>query len=190
MNKASTPQLVTKLLFVVVGMFGFGYALVPLYDVICEVTGLNGKTGRLDAEVAQELVIDEDRWVTVEFVSNLSGGASSWDFKPEVRKMKVNPGKTYQVMYSATNLLRADRTSQAVPSMSPSAASRYFNKTECFCFTQQQFAAGEQREMPLIFVVDPGLPQYIQTVTLSYALFDVTPTEQGTTTQSEDYNNV
>lgn len=169
-------------MLLVLGMFGFGYALVPMYSVICEITGLNGKTGSIEAELAQKLVVDEERWVTVEFVSNLTSGASGWEFHPKQRSIKVNPGKTYQVMYEATNLLTSQRTSQAVPSMSPSAASRYFNKTECFCFTQQHFNPGEQKDMPLIFVVDPGLPKYIKTVTLSYAFFDVTSTEPGSTT--------
>ena len=137
-----------------VAMFGFGYLMVPIYDVFCDITGLNGKTGTISTAVELFDMI-------------------SVEFQPEVSSMMVHPGKTYETRYVATNRLDRSRAGQAVPSVAPSRAATHFNKTECFCFEQQHFEARERKEMPLIFVVDPALPRDIDTVTLSYTFFEL-----------------
>ena len=170
-SSQSVAQIVRKLSFLVIGMFGFGYLMVPIYDILCEVTGLNGKTGVVDASEAKAIQVDLSREITVEFVANLNQSAS-WEFKPDVVSMKVHPGKTYTTTYYARNTASRDVVGQAVPSVSPREASRYFNKTECFCFTNQLFAAKESKHMPLTFVVDPNIPKTVKTLTLSYTFFD------------------
>ena len=160
-----------KLVLVVVGMFGFGYLMVPIYDVLCEVTGLNGKTGVVDASDVSVATIDRSREITVEFIANLSGGAS-WEFKPNVARMVVHPGQMYTTAYYARNTAAREVIGQAVPSVAPREASKYFNKTECFCFSQQRFAANESKHMPLTFVIDPKISRTVTTVTLSYTFFD------------------
>lgn len=163
-----------KMAMVAVVMFGFGYALVPLYDMLCEVTGLNGKTGDIaEAEAKARYEIDENRWVTVQFLAN-KNGAMPWEFGPTETQMRVHPGKVYQTAYIASNRGQRDMVGQAVPSVAPGKASRFFNKTECFCFDNQPLAAGETKEMPIRFVVDPRLPKGVGQVTLSYTFFDVT----------------
>lgn len=152
-------------------MFGFGYALVPLYNVFCEITGLNGKTGRLSATEAAVVRVDETRYVTVEFVTSVNGGMP-WDFKPLVNKVRVHPGAETTVEFEATNFAQWPVTGSAVPSVAPNAAARYFNKTECFCFTQQALEAGESRTMPVRFVVDPDLPANVEILTLAYTFFE------------------
>lgn len=154
-------------------MFGFGYLMVPIYNVFCDITGLNGKTGTISESQASQLQVDEDREIRVEFTSSLNQYAP-WVFAPKVASMTVQPGKPYTTSYIATNKLEKDLVGQAVPSVAPARAATYFNKTECFCFSRQSFAAEETRDMPLIFVVDPGLPDDVDTVTLSYTFFDVT----------------
>lgn len=164
-----------KLAAVVVGMFGFGFALVPIYNVICDITGLNGKTGVVGEQRAGTYGVDESREITVQFVANLNQSLA-WDFEPTDLTMNVHPGKVYTTSYVARNNYGQDMVGQAVPSVMPNKAARYFNKTECFCFTNQRFAAGERREMPVRFVIDPAVPADVKTVTLSYTFFDVTPT--------------
>jgi len=159
-----------KLCLLVVGMFGFGYLMVPLYDIICDFTGLNGKTSSV-AVVAPADQAATDRLVTVEFVSVINSGAA-WSFKPVQRSMKVVPGQTYNATYEVVNLSNRPAVGQAVPSVAPSSAAKYFNKIECFCFTHQEFEAGGRKEMPLIFFVEEDLPRSIDTVTLSYTYFD------------------
>ena len=151
-------------------MFGFGFALVPLYDVFCEITGLNGKTGRVEAS-ALEGHADLNREVTVEFVTSVNGGLD-WDFQPEVTRMKVHPGQIYEAVFTARNRTAGAMAGQAVPSVAPNTAALYFNKTECFCFTRQEFGAGESKRMPVRFVIDRDLPDQIRTITLSYTFFD------------------
>lgn len=167
-----------RVMVVVVAMFGFGYLLVPLYSVFCELTGLNGKTGRIDEQVvAAQYQVDKSRLVTVQFVVNANQGMP-WDVKPEQVEVQVRPGQIFSTSFTARNPTGREMVGQAVPSMAPSAASRYFNKTECFCFTQQKLAAGEQKVMPLHFVVDPRLPKNIHTLTLAYTFFDVSEKAQ------------
>jgi len=161
---------------VAVAMFGFGYLLVPLYDVFCEITGLNGKTGRLDeAAVVARYQPDLSRSVTVQFVANNNLGMP-WEFGPVIASMQVHPGKIYTTSFKARNPTSRDMIGQAVPSVAPGKASRYFNKTECFCFSQQPLAAGESKDMPVRFIVDPNLPKDVGTLTLAYTVFDVTQT--------------
>lgn len=170
-HRRATLNVSIKLVFVVVGMFGFGYLMVPLYNILCEVTGLNGKTGVISTVEAGELVVDEDRWVNVEFTGtvNVSG---PWEFRPAQASLKVQPGKQYNISYVARNLADHQVIGQAVPSVAPRQASKYFNKTECFCFTKQVFEANEEKDMPVTFVVDPALPKSVDSVVLSYTFFD------------------
>ena len=166
----ANSRVVRRLGLVVLAMFGFGFALVPLYDVFCEVTGLNGKTGRIAAGEAQGLQADTSREITVEFVASVNSDLP-WEIRPLVRRVKVHPGEVTEVKYSARNTTGQTIVGQAVPSLAPGLASKYFNKTECFCFTQQTLAAGEYKEMPLRFIVDPELPANVNSVALSYTFF-------------------
>jgi len=167
----SSKQLI-KLVMIPVLMFGFGFALVPLYDVFCEVTGLNGKTGRVEAATVDQKAVDTSRTIRVKFLAN-TGTGLPWQFKPLVNEMEIHPGQIYEAMYEVSN--RADRVTmgQAVPSVSPTPASLHFNKTECFCFTQQELAAYETREMPLRFIINQQIPEDIVEVTLSYTFFNI-----------------
>ena len=157
-------------MFLVVAMFGFGYALVPLYDVFCELTGLGGRTGVVQAGSLPDRV-DEDRLVALEFHGTVNS-ALPWDFRPAVREMKVRPGRLYEARYVARNRSRRPTVGQAVPRVTPAAASKYVNKTQCFCFENQHFEPGETREMLVRFVVSEQLPQRIEALTLSYIFFD------------------
>lgn len=174
-SQQANKKLLFKLVLVVIGMFGFGYALVPIYNVICDITGINGKTGVLSSAEAEHFTVDDDRTVTVEFVANLNQYLS-WEFKPSVYKMQVHPGKIYTTTFYARNKTSERMVGQAVPSVSPHEAAIHFSKTECFCFTNQTLEGGEGRDMPLSFVINPRLPDHIKTVSLSYTFFDVTQT--------------
>jgi cytochrome c oxidase assembly protein subunit 11 len=165
-------KVVKKLMLIVFGMFGFGFALVPLYDVFCDITGLNGKTSTTAAVYNVEK-IDTQRVVTVQFISRTAQGIP-WKFEPMVREIKVHPGEMKLVKFYAKNESTRDIIGQAVPSVSPGLASAYFQKIECFCFTQQPLKANEEVEMALQFYVDPELSEDITTITLSYTLYDVT----------------
>ena len=166
-------RLAVKLLFAAVGMFGFGFALVPLYDVFCEITGLNGKTdGQYEYEAA-DVAIDLDRTVTVQFLAR-NNADMSWEFRPMVAQVDVHPGELTEVAFYARNPTDHDMVGQAVPTITPWKVSDYMHKTECFCFTQQELKAGEAVEMPLLFFIDQDIPEDVNKLTLSYALFDVT----------------
>lgn len=167
---AANRRVVRRLFIVVLAMFGFGFALVPLYDVFCDITGINGKTGRIAAEEALTRQVDEQRLVTVEFLASVNSDLP-WEFHPLVRKIQVHPGEIREVHYFAQNRTAHSIVGQAVPSLAPGLAAKYFNKTECFCFTQQTLGPGEGREMPLRFVVDPDLPADVRTVSLSYTFY-------------------
>ncbi len=169
--RKATRGLVARLTLVAVGMFGFGFALVPLYDVFCDLTGINGKTGRLDQASAEATQVDESRWVTVEFIANVSSGLP-WTFRPDERRIRVHPGEVAETVFFARNTTSVDGVGQAVPSVAPSLAAKYFSKTECFCFSQQPLNAGELKEMPVKFIVDPRLPKDIKTITLAYTFFE------------------
>jgi len=168
-------RLLRRLLLVTVAMFGFGFALIPLYNVFCEVTGLNGKTNtEAIAMVAGE--VDAERVVTVEFIANINQSAP-WQFKPKVSKMQVHPGEFYQTSYFAKNLSGDSLVGQAVPSVAPGLAAQHFQKIECFCFSRQLFEPGEGRDMPVVFRLDPALSPDVSTVTLSYTFFKLDDTD-------------
>jgi cytochrome c oxidase assembly protein subunit 11 len=164
--------LLRKLVVVAVLMFGFGWALVPLYRKICEVTGINVVTARSpDAEqAARNTQVDTSRKLVIEFDANRQG---PWQFRPEVRHVEVHPGELVTVNYDLVNLEGRPMAGQAIPSFAPMQAARYFQKLECFCFQQQQLAAGETRRFPVVFFVDPELPRDVNTITLSYTFFEV-----------------
>ena len=162
-------RLSLKLALMACAMFGFGFLLVPLYDVFCEVAGIGNRTGVEQAVNVQEAPVT-DRVVTVEFLASLNQYAP-WEFRPAVATMEVHPGQLYNTSYFARNLTERTLVGQAVPSVAPGEASRYFKKTECFCFTAQEFAANEGRDMGLQFIVDPDLPPHIDRVTLGYTFF-------------------
>lgn len=167
----SNQRTTLQLLLVAAGAFGFAFLLVPLYDVICDITGLNGKTN--SGPVAVTEMAPQDRTVEVQFVVSTRG---QWEFEAPVARMQVHPGKMYAADFHAENLTQHPQVAQAVPSVSPTIAARYFVKTECFCFDQQQFAAGERKEMPVRFIVDPDLPRDVEVITLSYTFFSITQT--------------
>ena len=168
-NRISNRSLTRRLLAWAVAMFGFGFLMVPLYDVFCEITGFGGRTNREAAVVAE--APDESRSIRIQFVTQTNEYAP-WDFSADVPGMDVHPGKLYFASFTAKNLTGDDKVAQAVPSVAPTAASEYFRKLECFCFTSQAFAANEERELPLQFIVDPDLPEYVDTITLQYTMFD------------------
>lgn len=171
-NTADATKTALRLVVVVIGMFGFGFALVPLYDLICDVTGLNGKTG--DQYTAyEEQVVNEDRLVTVQFITHNNAGMP-WEFRPVVRSMEVHPGKMYETNFFVKNPLEEAITGQAIPSVAPFRAAQYLHKTECFCFAEQELLAGESLDMPLRFIVDQEIPDEVTTLTLSYTIFDIT----------------
>lgn len=161
-----------KLVAIPVLMFGFGFALVPLYDVFCSVTGINGKTGRVEAATVDAREVDASRNITVKFLAN-TGTGLPWTFEPVVTEMEVHPGQIYQAMYRVSSRSEEETTGQAIPSLAPGIASLYFNKTECFCFSQQKLKANETRDMPLRFVINHDLPEDIVEVTLSYTFFNI-----------------
>jgi len=168
-TRRENASLTRRLLVMVAGSFAFGFALVPLYDVICEVTGLNGKTGRVEAMVSG--TVDKTRWVTVEFTGNSMSGLP-WEFRSLQKTLRVHPGEVAVAYYEARNMATEAITGQAVPSVAPNKAAAYFKKIECFCFSQQQLKAGEHKKMPVRFVVSADLPKGVGTVTLSYAFFN------------------
>ena len=163
-------RLVSQLVAMTVEMFGFGYLLVPLYDVFCDITGLNGRTG--DRVVAAVEAPDLARLVTVEFITAVGGGAA-WVFHPVDRSMEVHPGKLYTATFYAENPTESAVIGQAVPSVAPGIAAKYFQKTDCFCFDQQAFKPREGREMVVRFIIDPELPPEVETVSLAYTLYNV-----------------
>ena len=166
---SANRRTVRRLLVVVVSMFGFGFAMVPLYDVFCEITGINGKTGRAEAG-SLDTSVDTSRTITVQFVGNVHS-ALPWEVRPVAKQLKVHPGQIYETSFFARNMSGELVVGQAVPSVSPSAAAKYFKKTECFCFTEQAFEGKEERTMPVRFVLEPGFPEGISTVTLAYTFF-------------------
>lgn len=168
-----------KLAAFTASMFGFGYALVPLYNLVCEAVGI-GPKGVVVIDAAElPKTVDTTRSVTVEFVTTVNAGGQ-WQFEPKVQRMTVHPGQLATAEFEARNLSDGSVIGQAIPNIAPIDATRYFKKTECFCFNQQTYAANEVKEMPVRFVIDPELPSYIDTVTLSYTYFDITKTAQAT----------
>ena len=165
-------KTVGKLSIVVVAMFAFVFVvMVPLYNVLCDALGINGKTGgRYEVVTA---TIDTSREIEVQFITSNNDGMR-WEFRPNASVLKVNPGASNNTSFYARNPFNKAMVAQAVPSISPARAAEYFHKTECFCFDQQPLAAGEEADMALQFIVDQDLPVDIKTITLSYTIFDVT----------------
>jgi len=168
-QKSENRSLVGRLLIMTVAMFGFGFALVPLYDVFCQITGFGGRTNT--EAVAAEEAPDLSREIRVEFVTTVNSYAP-FEFDADLDSMTVHPGKMYFATFTAKNMTDDDKIAQAVPSVAPVAAAEHFVKIECFCFNSQEFAANEEKAMPLQFIVDPDLPEYVDTITLQYTFFD------------------
>ena len=166
-----------RLAAVCVLMLGFSYALVPLYDALCDLTGLSGSTSNLTQATPTTPKVETaaERQVTLQFVANVDH-SMPWDIRPDQFEMKVRPGQTYQTVFHARNRTAQPMTGQAVPSVAPQMAAPHLIKQECFCFTSQPLDAGESVEMPLIFKVSERLPINIGTLTLSYTFFDVSQT--------------
>ena len=174
-------KTVGKLAAVALGMFAFGYLLVPLYQQICEATGINilslserqvpggGSAGK-NAKLPANSQVDTSRTITVEFDSNVR---SLWDFKPAVRSMQVHPGEMATVMYEFQNIQNRRMAAQAIPSYAPRQATAFFNKLECFCFSQYTLEPGEKREWPVVFYIDSRISKDVKTITLSYTFFEV-----------------
>lgn len=181
-NIAAENQRVLKRLLVgVLAMFGFGFLLVPMYEKICEVTGINNI---LQPDRVVNTQVDTSRTVMVQFDANLHD--LPWSFKPRETVMWVHPGELATVVYEVANTRDVPVTGQAIPSYGPQHAGRYFMKMECFCFTQQQLEAGEVREMPVAFVIDPDLPRDVTTITLSYTFFEVAGRQAQVVRQDDD----
>ena len=174
----ANKRLLRKLALSAVAMFGFGFALVPLYNIICDITGLNGKTNtEAVALSAVQGEVDASRTVTVEFLATTNVTAP-WQFAPNARKMVVHPGEFYKTSFFAKNLTDQTLIGQAAPSVAPGTAARHFQKIECFCFSRQAFAPGEAKDMPLVFRIDPALSPAISTITLSYTFFNMEDGQQ------------
>ncbi|CAJ0814573.1 cytochrome c oxidase assembly protein [Ralstonia flaminis] len=164
-------SMLGKLAVVVVMMFGFGYAMVPLYKKICEVTNINVlNTREEDGGALRNSQVDTSRTITVEFDSNSQG---PFRFRPVKNSMEVHPGEISQIVYEVVNKEGRTVEAQAIPSYAPKQATEFFKKIECFCFKQQKLTANESREMPVVFVIDPELPKDVKTITLSYTFFEI-----------------
>lgn len=168
--RRANRSLTLRLLAFAAGSFAFGFALVPLYDVLCKLTGY-GDQKELTRAAAVAEAPEAGRSVTVEFVAELPS-VGRFTFRPEVGSMQVQPGRLYETHFVAHNLGARATVAQAVPSIAPSRAAAWFRKTECFCFSPQHFDAGEQRTMPVRFIVDPALPRYLDRITLAYTFYD------------------
>ncbi|MDY7540088.1 cytochrome c oxidase assembly protein [Undibacterium sp. RTI2.1] len=170
-RKQLNANMLGKLLVIAALMFGFGYALVPIYKQICELTGVNILTPKdISVKEISNSQIDRSREVIVEFDANTQG---PWRFRPTVSSMKVHPGEMTQVLYEVVNKQSYKMDAQAIPSYAPQQAAAYFKKMECFCFKQQTLEANEARQMPVVFYIDPELPKEVKTITLSYTFFEV-----------------
>ncbi|OEF28186.1 cytochrome c oxidase assembly protein [Vibrio rumoiensis] len=178
----SNKKLIVYLMLGVVGMFAFGFALVPLYDIMCEKLGINGKTNTVAAS-SQGIQVDESRLIRVQFMAQVSPNMP-WTFEPVEAQMDVHPGQVIRTSYRAVNLGNSAMIGQAVPSIAPGLAATHFNKIECFCFNHQPLEAKTEAELPVIFYVDNDLPASINRLTLSYTLFDIT--ESGATGKSTE----
>jgi len=169
-NKSiSSNALAARLILMTVGMFGFGFAMVPVYDIFCEVTGLGGRTNTVPADI-QVSVISE-RQIRLGFDTTVNQYAP-WTFTSALDEMTISPGGIYETIFTARNLSDKPMVAQAVPSVTPQQAAKYFKKLECFCFTTQEFAGNEEKQMSVRFIVDSDLPEHIDTITLSYTFFD------------------
>ncbi len=171
-QSADIRKTALKLCLIVVGMFGFGFALVPLYDLLCEVTGLGGDPGGQYTYDPATTRVDKNRLVKVNFITNTNDGMP-WSFWSEKGGVRVHPGELKEVNFYVKNTTNRRMIGQAIPSVVPISATDYFHKTECFCFNHQLLEPGEEMAMPMRFIVDSDLPKNVQSISLSYALFDV-----------------
>ena len=167
---SANNRVIQKSLLTVVLMFGFGYALVPIYNLVCEAFGINGQTEKITEAELRKTGIDKSRVITVEFDANISNSLP-WTFGPKISSIKVHPGEVKKINYVAKNLSGSTIVGQARHSVVPQEAASYFKKTECFCYSMQTLKSGEKKDMPVVFMIDPGLPKNITTVTLSYTFF-------------------
>lgn len=171
LTRAANRQMRLRLLIVLPLMFAFGFALVPLYKKICEVSGINALTNKMDyLSTIENTQVDLSRKITIEFDANTQG---PFQFRPERRSMEIYPGELAQVVYEVSNTQAEQVDAQAIPSYAPMQAGAYFSKLVCFCFQQQTLKAKEKRQMPVAFIIDPKLPKDIHTITLSYTFFKV-----------------
>jgi len=169
--QAANQRVVKKTVLVVIGMFVFGYIALPaLYDLICDSFGLNGQVQQVGQAQASSVEVDKSRKVRVTF-NSITNTKLPWGFKPETKEVRLHPGELKKVNYIAQNLSGSDVVGQAIYSVTPVEAARYFKKTECFCFTQQKLKSGETKKMPVLFMLEPDLPKNIHEVTLSYTFF-------------------
>lgn len=164
-------RMAIKLGFVALFFLGFGFAMVPIYEVICQLTGLNGKTNTVASVIDKNTQIDKSRSVSIEFLSHTMPGVAL-TFKPEQFSIRIHPGEISRMNYTVTNTSNHVFVGQAIPSITPAVAAQHFEKLECFCFNQQTFQPGETRIMPVVFVVNPKLDRDFGTVTLSYTFFE------------------
>jgi cytochrome c oxidase assembly protein subunit 11 len=171
-RQRANRSLTRSLLIMTAASFGFGWALVPLYGVFCKVAGVGNAEAR-EGPVAAREAVDPAREVTIEFVAD-PASVGSFEFRPDATSMRIHPGKLYDTGFYARNLTTGATTAQAVPSISPTEAAGYLHKTQCFCFSPQRFGAGEGREMPVRFIIDPKLPAHIDRITLAYTFYDTT----------------
>ena len=171
-KRNANRKLIRALLAMTAGSFAFGWALVPLYDVLCRAAGIGNAEAKAGKAVVHEAV-DPDREVTIEFLAQ-PASVGSFDFRPTVASMRIHPGKLYDTTFHARNLTAQAAVAQAVPSITPGGTAKYFHKTECFCFSPQKFAAGEGRDLPVRFIVDPELPRNVDKLTLAYTVYDAT----------------
>ena len=174
-TRGENRRMVGKLAVVAAGMFVFGYGLIPIYKHICELTGINilalsEKQVPGGSTAAANTQVDRSRTITVEFDANARG---PWEFKPAKRSVEVHPGELTTVMYEFRNAQNRTMAAQAIPSYAPMQAMAHFNKLECFCFNEYTLQAGESKEWPVVFVIDPKLPKDVKTITLSYTFFEV-----------------
>ena len=184
--KSGNSKLTVSLLVMAVATFAFGFlVLPPLYRVFCEVTGLGGKTNTSAANVSEaaESAVAVGREIRLEFVTTVNEYAP-WEFHAETDAMTVSTGALHDAIFVARNLANRDKIAQAVPSIAPQEAAKYFKKLDCFCFTTQEFASGEEKQMPVRFIVDSDLPEYIDTITLSYTFFDTERLSQNSSDSS------
>jgi cytochrome c oxidase assembly protein subunit 11 len=170
-RQRSNLALAVKLGFVALFFVGFGFAMVPMYDVFCELTGLNGKTNKVAMVADKNTQVDLSRSVNVEFLSHSMPGVGL-TFKPDQFSIRIHPGAISRMNYTVTNTSDQVFVGQAIPSITPAVAAQHFEKLECFCFSQQTFQPGETRSMPVVFVVNPKMDRDLGTVTLSYTFFE------------------
>jgi cytochrome c oxidase assembly protein subunit 11 len=169
MSDPKNARVLKKLLVVAAAMFAFGYAMVPFYDQICRVTGINGGD---EQALAASTQIDSGRWITLQFDAN-TNPSMPWHFRPLQSSLRIHPGQLVQAAYEVENMAGSKITGQAIPSYGPALAGRYVKKIECFCFSQQALTGGEKKRLPVMLVVDRSIPKDVNTVTLSYTFFKV-----------------